>query len=71
MALTITEKILEQHCLQGNVIRGSIIQVSLDRIMVHESIALSIAKTIEKLGVRELKEPGKIVSFLDHWAPAP
>ena len=71
MALTITEKILQQHCLEGNLTQGSIIQVSIDRIMVHESIGISIAKTIEKLGVSKLKAPDKIVSFLDHWAPAP
>jgi 3-isopropylmalate/(R)-2-methylmalate dehydratase large subunit len=71
MGLTITEKILMSHCLQGQVKRGAIIEASLDRIMVHESISISIAKTVEQMGVERLSDPAKVVSFLDHWAPAP
>lgn len=71
MGLTITKKILMSHCLQGQVKRGAIIEASLDRVMIHESISISIAKTVEQMGVKRLSDPAKVVSFLDHWAPAP
>ena len=71
MSLNMTDKILKHHLLKGNLRAGSIIEVKIDRIMVHESIAQGISEAIEKLGAKKLKNPENIISVLDHFSPAP
>jgi homoaconitate hydratase family protein len=65
---TLTEKILGRKA--GKDVRaGEVITVSPDRVLSHDNSA-AIIKEFQKLGVRKVKAPEKIVIVLDHIVPA-
>lgn len=68
MGKTLTEKILGRKAGQ-DVQAGEVVAVSPDYVLSHDNSA-AIIKEFQKLGVRKVKSPGKIVIVLDHIVPA-
>ena len=71
MSLTITEKILRNHCPEKNISPGQFIEGEIDLIMVHEQLGGRIHEEYEKLEIDYVWDPNKIFFILDHWVPAP
>lgn len=67
---TISEKILENHCREGEVVPGKLIQVRIDKLMSNDiSFPIAISE-FKKIGATEVFAPQKIFIILDHLAPA-
>jgi len=65
---TLTEKVLGRKA--GKDVRaGEVVTVSPDYVLSHDNSA-AIIKEFQKLGVKRVKAPGKIVIVLDHIVPA-
>jgi len=71
MGQTIAQKLLAKASGQPKVQPGKIMEVKLDRIMIHEGIGWGIADAIKNLGVDRLADPDKVVALFDHFAPPP
>lgn len=71
MNQTMAQKLLAKASGQPDVQPGKIVEVKIDRIMIHEGIGWGIAEAIKELGVEKLADPDKIVALLDHFAPPP
>ena len=71
MGQTMAQKLLAKASGQPEVQTGKIMEVNLDRIMIHEGIGWGIADAVKNLGVERLAFPDKIVALLDHFAPPP
>ncbi len=68
MGKTFSEKILGLKA-QKEIQAGEVITVSPDYILSHDNSA-AIIKEFQKLGVKDVKSPQKIVIILDHVVPA-
>jgi homoaconitate hydratase family protein len=65
---TLTEKVLGRKA--GKDVRaGEVVTVAPDYVLSHDNSA-AIIKEFQKLGVKRVKAPGKIVIVLDHIVPA-
>ena len=70
MGRTISEKILESHCREGEVVPGQLIQVRIDKLMSNDiSFPIAISE-FKKIGASRVFDPQKIFIILDHLAPA-
>lgn len=70
MGKTISEKILESRCREGEVVPGQLIQVRIDKLMSNDiSFPIAISE-FKKIGATEVFDPQKIFVILDHLAPA-
>jgi 3-isopropylmalate/(R)-2-methylmalate dehydratase large subunit len=70
MGKTVSEKILESHCREGEIFPGQLIQVRIDKLMSNDiSFPMAISE-FKKLGATEVFDPEKIFIILDHLAPA-
>jgi homoaconitate hydratase family protein len=65
---TLTEKILSRKAGK-DVQAGEVVAVSPDYVLSHDNSA-AIIKEFQKLGVKKVKAPEKIVIVLDHIVPA-
>lgn len=68
---TMAEKLLARASGEGRLQAGSIVEVPLDWIMVHEGLAWGIARAVDEIGASRLAHPEKVVALLDHFAPPP
>ncbi|MGD8535759.1 MAG: 3-isopropylmalate dehydratase large subunit, partial [Candidatus Aminicenantes bacterium] len=68
MGKTFSEKILGSKAGQ-EVQAGDVVTVSPDNILSHDNSA-AIIKEFQKLGVKNVKAPQKLVIILDHVVPA-
>ncbi|NTV80561.1 MAG: 3-isopropylmalate dehydratase large subunit, partial [Candidatus Aminicenantes bacterium] len=68
MGKTLTEKVLGRKAGK-DVQAGEVVSVSPDYVLSHDNSA-AIIKEFQKLGVKKVKSPGKIVIVLDHIVPA-
>ena len=71
MGQTMAQKLLAKASGQLEVQSGEIMEVKLDRIMIHEGIGWGIADAIKNLGADRLADPDKVVALFDHFAPPP
>ena len=69
MKQTMAQKLLAKATGRAEVRVGEIVEVMVDRIMIHEGIGWGIADAIKELGVTELGARDKIVALFDHFAP--
>lgn len=68
MGKTITEKILAAH-LRKEVSAGELIEVKVDVALGNDITAPLAIVEFEKLGVKSLFDPDKVVLVLDHFVP--
>ncbi len=68
MGKTLTEKVLGRKAGK-DVQAGEVVSVSPDYVLSHDNSA-AIIKEFQKLGVKKVKAPEKIVIVLDHIVPA-
>jgi len=69
MGMTLTEKILADHCIDGQVSPGNIIQAGIDLVMCHEVTTPPAIKMLEEHGLNTIFDPGKVVVTPDHFVP--
>lgn len=69
MGMTLTEKILDDHCIDGKVSPGNIIQASIDLVMCHEVTTPPAIRILEEHGLDTIFDTGKIVVTPDHFVP--
>ncbi|MBA7610499.1 MAG: homoaconitate hydratase family protein [Calditrichaeota bacterium] len=69
MGMTLTEKILDDHCIDGQVSTGNIIQAGIDLVMCHEVTTPPAIKMLEEHGLNTIFDPGKVVVTPDHFVP--
>ncbi|MDH7500545.1 MAG: 3-isopropylmalate dehydratase large subunit, partial [candidate division NC10 bacterium] len=69
MAMTITEKIMAAHAGLEEVSPGQLINAKLDLILGNDITAPIAIQELEKLGVKKLFDPDRIVLIPDHFTP--
>ena len=69
MGMTLTEKILADHCIDGQVSPGTIIQAGIDLVMCHEVTTPPAIRILEEHGLDTIFDAGKIVVTPDHFVP--
>ncbi len=69
MGMTITEKILAAHSGRKTVSPGELIDVQIDVVMGHDLSAPLAIHEMEKIGVKKVFDPQKIVLVPDHFTP--
>lgn len=69
MGRTITQKILEDHCEEGDIEPGNIVQCSVDIALGNDITAPLAIEAFEDLGVERVFDPEKVVLVPDHFVP--
>lgn len=69
MGRTMIEKIIERNTKQA-VKPGDIVDVSVDRVMIHDIFIPFVAEKFEEMGFTRLWDPEKVVLIYDHLVPA-
>lgn len=69
MGQTITEKILAAHCDKGEVHPGELINARVDLVLANDITAPLAIKEFEKIGIRRVFDPDRVVLVPDHFAP--
>jgi 3-isopropylmalate/(R)-2-methylmalate dehydratase large subunit len=70
MGMTMAEKILARTSGNESIKAGQYLTAVVDRMMLHEGFILS-AMTLQKMGVKALHDPDRVVVMFDHYFPAP
>ncbi|MDD4757199.1 MAG: aconitase family protein, partial [Prolixibacteraceae bacterium] len=68
--MTMTEKILAQNSARDIVKPGEIIEVAVDKAMIHDNNAALVIKNFERIYSPEVWDPDKVVFFIDHHSPS-
>jgi len=71
MGMTLAEKLLSKHIIEGKASAGEIVDAEVDLLMVHEVLGSRIMPILEEMGVEKVWDPESILVVNDHWAPAP
>jgi 3-isopropylmalate/(R)-2-methylmalate dehydratase large subunit len=69
MAMTLVEKILAKKAGKKAVKPDEIVEVSVDRAMIHDALGAHTIAKFRELGVKKVWDPAKIVVVLDHYVP--
>lgn len=69
MGMTITEKILADHCGKKEVSPGELIMAKVDLVLANDVTAPIAIKEFEKTGVKEVFDKSKIALIPDHFTP--
>lgn len=71
MGHTLAEKIIAAHLLNGHaeVWPGDLVEVSVDLVLANDITAPIAMREFEKLGVRQVFDPEKVVLVADHFVP--
>jgi 3-isopropylmalate/(R)-2-methylmalate dehydratase large subunit len=69
MGQTISEKILAKHSGQKEVYAGEFVDADIDLAMSHDNTIL-VSTIFNKIGIKKVWNPDKIVVVLDHRTPA-
>jgi len=67
--LTLTEKILAAHTYKKKVSPGEFINVRVDLILANDITAPIAIKEFQRIGVKRVFDPRKIVMVADHFVP--
>ncbi len=70
MPKTVVEKIFSSHAAKGTPVSGEIVECNIDLLMLHEMLGDQITRIAREAGLEKVWDPSKIVTVLDHWAPA-
>lgn len=68
--MTIAEKILSQHS-ERPVYAGDTAVSELDLVMYHDGTFTLVMEAWEKIGIKKVHDPEKVVLVIDHSAPSP
>ena len=72
MGLTITEKILRDHCQNKKAIAGDFIMADIDKCLANDitaPIAIDVFKKVTEDSKAEVFDPSKIILIPDHFTP--
>lgn len=69
MGMTISEKILADHCGKKEVSPGEIINAKIDMVLANDITAPIAIREFEKLGVKDVFDREKIALIPDHFTP--
>lgn len=69
MGMTITEKILADHCGKKEVSPGELIMANVDLVLANDVTAPIAIKEFEKIGAKEVFDKTKIALVPDHFTP--
>jgi 3-isopropylmalate/(R)-2-methylmalate dehydratase large subunit len=69
MAMTLVEKILAKKAGKKFVRPDEIVEVSVDRAMIHDALGAHTIAKFRELGVEKVWDPARIVVVLDHYVP--
>ena len=69
MGMTMTQKILAQHCRMKQVSVGELINADLDLVMGSDVTTPIAIQEMEKYGLNQVFDPEKIVLVMDHFCP--
>ncbi len=69
MGMTISEKILAAHCVDGQVTPGNIIQACIDLVMCHDVTTPPTLRMMVEHGLNAIFDTDKIVVTPDHFVP--
>ena len=67
--MTLVEKILAKKAGKKVVRPDELVEVSVDRAMIHDALGAHTIAKFKELGVGKVWDPGKIVVVLDHYVP--
>jgi 3-isopropylmalate/(R)-2-methylmalate dehydratase large subunit len=67
--MTLVEKILAKKAGKKVVKPDEIVEVSVDRAMIHDALGAHTIAKFRELGVEKVWDPAKIVVVLDHYVP--
>jgi 3-isopropylmalate/(R)-2-methylmalate dehydratase large subunit len=67
--MTLVEKILARKAGKKVVRADEIVEVSVDRAMIHDALGAHTIARFRELGVEKVWDPTKIVVVLDHYVP--
>ena len=67
--MTLVEKILAKKAGKKVVGPDEIVEVSVDRAMIHDALGAHTIAKFRELGVKKVWDPAKIVVVLDHYVP--
>jgi len=67
--MTLVEKILAKKAGKKFVKPDEIVEVSVDRAMIHDALGAHTIAKFRELGVKKVWDPAKIVVVLDHYVP--
>ncbi|MDD6213236.1 MAG: 3-isopropylmalate dehydratase large subunit [Clostridiales bacterium] len=70
MGYTIIEKIIQKNTGLDSVKAGDIVNVNVDRVMIHDIFIPFVADKFEEMGFQKLWDPDKVVLIYDHLVPA-
>jgi len=69
MTMTLVEKILAKKAGKKFVRPDEIVEVSVDRTMIHDALGAHTIAKFRELGVKKVWDPTKIVVVMDHYVP--
>ena len=67
--MTLVEKILAKKAGKKVVRPDEIVEVSVDRAMIHDALGAHTIAKFRELGVEKVWDPARIVVVLDHYVP--
>jgi 3-isopropylmalate/(R)-2-methylmalate dehydratase large subunit len=67
--MTLVEKILARKAGKKSVKPNEIVEVSVDRAMIHDALGAHTIARFRELGVEKVWDPSRIVVVLDHYVP--
>jgi 3-isopropylmalate/(R)-2-methylmalate dehydratase large subunit len=70
MKHTIFEKILLSHSKEKEIKVGDIVDVSIDRVMIHDFFTPFCINKFREMGFKRVYDPDKVVIIYDHLVPA-
>ncbi|MCK5124527.1 MAG: 3-isopropylmalate dehydratase large subunit [Dehalococcoidia bacterium] len=69
MTMTLVEKILARKAGKKFVKPDEIVEVSVDRAMIHDALGAHTIARFRELGVKKVWDPARIVVVVDHYVP--
>ncbi len=67
--MTLVEKILARKTGKKVVKPDQIVEISVDRAMIHDALGAHTVARFRELGVKKVWDPARIVVVLDHYVP--
>jgi len=69
MKHTLFEKIIANHCKETEIHIGDIVEVTIDRMMVHDFFTPFFVNKFKEMGFKKVCDPDKLVFIYDHLVP--
>jgi 3-isopropylmalate/(R)-2-methylmalate dehydratase large subunit len=69
MGYTLTEKIIMRNTKRSSVTAGELLNVNVDKVMVHDIFAPFVIEKFREMGFEKVWNPDKIVFVYDHLVP--